>query len=143
MKKNLQTVFMLLFAMVAFTGCKKDDEKGDKPDERLIGKWQMESIATGSQSVTVPANRASFITLNANGSVILDLWSMDDLDPAEWTKVPVENAKYTINGQTITVTYDDDDDDSDKYTVKELTDTRLVLEGLVNDVNATMTFKKV
>jgi len=134
---------MLLFAMVAFTACKKDDE-GGKTDERLTGRWQMELIALGSSpSVTVPANRASFLTFGANGSVTLDLWNMESEDFDDWTKAPTENAKYTMssNGQSITLMYDDDD--TDKFTVKELTDTRLVVEGQIDGANVTMTFKKV
>jgi len=150
---------MLLFALVAFTGCKKDDDDNDqnvKMVERLIGKWQMvelvELVTIGGgasqRSVTVPANRASFFTFNTNGSLIVDGWDMESEDPADWTKADVENGKYTMssNGQSIAIT--DADGEIQVLAVKELTASRLVLEFQADGggnvtMTMTITFKKV
>jgi len=161
---------MLLFAMVAFTACKKDNVKKDddkkedvKPDDDkkgdddetggndetggvttalLVGKWQMETVAFDDEPpVTVPANRASFITISANGSVNLDIWNILGDDPEYWIKEESEDATYTISGQSIAITYEDNTKET--YTVKELTASRLVLEIRSNGVKLTSTFKKV
>jgi len=151
MIKNLQTIFMVLFAMVAFTSCKDDKKDEPKPEptkaELIVGKWQMESIAFtlangASQRVTLPANRPWFWTFSTNGTVIQDGWDAGSLDPEEWTK-ELENGTYTLSSNGEYLTLRDNDGESGTAIIKELSATRLVLELETDGVKNEMNFKKV
>jgi len=91
---------MLLFAMVAFTACKKDD----KPDERLIGKWEMDSassIVSGwEEEYTIDPDKRPSMTFNADGSVVISGGSSLGLGSGDLTNLP----KYTLssNAQSLT-----------------------------------------
>jgi len=136
---------MLLFAMVAFTACKKDGTT----DERLTGKWQLESshVTIGndiSETVTLPTSLRSSLTFNADGSAILEDWNL--VNPG--TTAERQTVRYTLSsdGKTLTITHDNIGVFT--YIVKELSANRLVLEFQTNleelgNVKVVYTLKKV
>ena len=136
MKKTLKVMAMLLFvvSMTALTSCSKKSEK------LIVGKW--ECIAA---SYTENGETQSFTDLNgmiwefkSDGTVVASM--PEDLDDEADLKVT-----YVIVDDQLTMSYIDEDGDLEKetYTIKELTNSKLVIEEVAEQTTVKIEFKKV
>jgi hypothetical protein len=119
MKKSI-----LLFAFVTFSlfSCSSSDNNSSIDTTKLVGTWLLESAKLdgeefgSSDEVQFTSNNRAFYTyynFGANGQDI------------------TENADYSLNGNTITVTYDNADpgNETDTFQILELTSTKLKVKS--------------
>lgn len=127
---------MLLFvvSMTALTSCSKKSEK------LIVGKW--ECVAA---SYTENGETHSFTELNGmiwefktDGTVI-------GLMPEDFDNGTDLSVTYVIVDDQLTMSYIDEDGDLEKetYTIKELTNSKLVIEEVAEQTTVKIEFKKV
>jgi hypothetical protein len=64
--KVLVSVLMVL-CVASFVACSKDEENNKYPKE-LVGKWKVESIATGGETYYYGEGEDEYLVLNSDGS---------------------------------------------------------------------------
>ena len=127
---------MLLFvvSMTALTSCSKKSEK------LIVGKW--ECVAA---SYTENGETHSFTELDGmiwefktDGTVI-------GLMPEDFDNGTDLSVTYVIVDDQLTMSYIDEDGDLEKetYTIKELTNSKLVIEEVAEQTTVKIEFKKV
>jgi len=139
MKKTLKVMAMVLFvvSMVSLTSCKK--EKANL----IVGKWECTSASYTQAGITqsIPWLNGMVWEFKANGTLIGSI--PDDLVESD---DDAASATYVVSGDVLTVSYVDEDDgdiERESYAIKELTETKLVLEETEDGVTATLEFKKI
>ena len=120
MKKSI-----LLFAFVTFSlfSCSSSDDNNSSIDTtQLVGTWLLESAKLDGDEVG-SSDEANF---TSNGRVFYTYYNFGT-NGQDIT----ENADYTLNGNTITVTYDDADpgNETDTFQILELTSSKLKLKS--------------
>ena len=127
---------MLLFvvSMTALTSCSKKSEK------LIVGKW--ECVAA---SYTENGETHSFTELDGmiwefktDGTVI-------GLMPEDFDNGTDLSVTYVIVDDQLTMSYIDEDGDLEKetYTIKELTNSKLVIEEVAEQTTVKIEFKKI
>lgn len=120
MKKSI-----LLFAFVTFSlfSCSSSDDNNSSIDTtQLVGTWLLESATLdgdevgSSDEARFTSNGRAFYTYYNFGTNGQDI---------------TENADYSLNGNTITVTYDDADpgNETDTFQILELTSSKLKVKS--------------
>jgi uncharacterized protein (TIGR03066 family) len=137
MKKTLKVMTMLLFvvSMTTLTSCKKENTK------LIVGRWECVTASYTDDGITesIPALKGMVWEFKADGKVVADV-SIDlpDIDINE------ADATYVVSGDVLTIksVESDGDIDTEKYLIKELTKSKLVLEERDDDEVLVLEFKK-
>ncbi len=137
MKKTLKAMAMLLFvvSMTTLTSCKKENTK------LIIGRWECVTASYTDDGITesIPALKGMVWEFKADGKVVADV-SIDlpDIDIIE------ADATYAVSGDVLTIksVESDGDIDTEKYLIKELTKSKLVIEERDDDEVLVLEFKK-
>ncbi len=128
---------MLLFvvSMTTLTSCKKENTK------LIIGRWECVTASYTDDGITesIPALKGMVWEFKADGKVVADV-SIDlpDIDIIE------ADATYAVSGDVLTIksVESDGDIDTEKYLIKELTKSKLVIEERDDDEVLVLEFKK-
>ena len=128
---------MLLFvvSMTALTSCKKENTK------LIVGRWECVTASYTDDGITqsIPALKGMVWEFKADGKVVADV-SIDlpDIDIIE------ADATYVVSGDVLTIksVESDGDIDTEKYLIKELTKSKLMLEERDDDEVLVLEFKK-
>jgi uncharacterized protein (TIGR03066 family) len=137
MKKTLKVMAMLLFvvSMTTLTSCKKENTK------LIVGRWECVTASYTDDGITesIPALKGMVWEFKADGKVVADV-SIDlpDIDIIE------ADATYVVSGDVLTIksVESDGDIDTEKYLIKELTKSKLMLEERDDDEVLVLEFKK-
>ena len=138
MKKTLKVMAMLLFvvSMTALTSCKKENTK------LIVGRWECVTASYTDDGITesIPALKGMVWEFKSDGKVVADV-SIDlpDIDIIE------ADATYVVSGNTLTIrsVEIDHDVETETYLIKELTNSKLVLQERDNDDYLLIEFKKI
>ena len=142
MKKALKVLTMVLFVvgLATMTSCNKDKE------DLIVGKWQMELITLTEGEETMSLTVAEFASIFGED---IDIAAVEFKSDGTMYEL-AENeyiGTYTVEGDKLTVV---EDDEAQVMTIKELTSSKLVLEGIEYDedyiggaLSIAMTFKRV
>ena len=138
MKKTLKAMAMLLFvvSMTTLTSCKKENTK------LIVGRWECVTASYTDDGITesIPALKGMVWEFKADGKVVADV-SIDlpDIDIIE------ADATYVVSGNTLTIrsVEIDHDVETETYLIKELTNSKLVLQERDNDDYLLIEFKKI
>ena len=128
---------MLLFvvSMTTLTSCKKEKA------QLIVGKWECVTANFTDEGVTesVPYLKGMTWEFKADGKVVADV-PIDDPD----VEIIEADATYVVSGDVLTIksVESDGDIDTEKYLIKELTKSKLVLEERDNDEVLVLEFKK-
>ena len=142
MKKALKVLTMVLFVvgLATMTSCNKDKE------DLIVGKWQMESITLTEGEETMSLTVAEFASIFGEDIDIAAVEFKSDGTMYELAENEYMGT-YTVEGDKLTVV---EDDEAQVMTIKELTSSKLVLEGIEYDedyiggaLSIAMTFKRV
>ena len=128
---------MLLFvvSMTTLTSCKKENTK------LIVGRWECVTASYTDDGITesIPALKGMVWEFKADGKVVADV-SIDlpDIDIIE------ADATYVVSGDVLTIksVENDGDIDTEKYLIKELTKSKLMLEERDDDEVLVLEFKK-
>ena len=128
---------MLLFvvSMTTLTSCKKENTK------LIVGRWECVTASYTDDGITesIPALKGMVWEFKADGKVVADV-SIDlpDIDIIE------ADATYVVSGDVLTIksVESDGDIDTEKYLIKELTNSKLMLEERDDDEVLVLEFKK-
>ena len=128
---------MLLFvvSMTTLTSCKKENTK------LIVGRWECVTASYTDDGITesIPALKGMVWEFKADGKVVADV-SIDlpDIDIIE------ADATYVVSGDILTIksVESDGDIDTEKYLIKELTNSKLMLEERDDDEVLVLEFKK-
>lgn len=128
---------MLLFvvSMTTLTSCKKEDTK------LIVGIWECVTASYTDDGITesIPALKGMVWEFKADGKVVADV-SIDlpDIDIIE------ADATYVVSGDVLTIksVESDGDIETEKYLIKELTKSKLMLEERDDDEVLVLEFKK-
>ena len=128
---------MLLFvvSMTTLTSCKKENTK------LIVGRWECVTASYTDDGITesIPALKGMVWEFKADGKVVADV-SIDlpDIDIIE------ADATYVVSGDVLTIksVESDGDIDTEKYLIKELTKSKLMLEERDDDEVLVLEFKK-
>ena len=129
---------MLLFvvSMTALTSCKKENTK------LIVGRWECVTASYTDDGITesIPALKGMVWEFKSDGKVVADV-SIDlpDIDIIE------ADATYVVSGNTLTIrsVEIDHDVETETYLIKELTNSKLVLQERDNDDYLLIEFKKI
>ena len=138
MKKTLKVMAMLLFvvSMTALTSCKKENTK------LIVGRWECVTASYTDDGITesIPALKGMVWEFKSDGKVVADV-SIDlpDIDIIE------ADATYVVSGNTLTIrsVEIDHDVETETYLIKELTNSKLILQERDNDDYLLIEFKKI
>ena len=138
MKKTLKVMAMLLFvvSMTALTSCKKENTK------LIVGRWECVTASYTDDGITesIPALKGMVWEFKADGKVVADVSiDLQDIDIIE------ADATYVVSGNTLTIrsVEIDHDIETETYLIKELTNSKLVLQERDNDDYLLIEFKKI
>ena len=128
MKKAMKIMAMVLFVvgMTALTSCSKSNE------ERILGKWELESISLNVNGMTMqltPTQLAQLMGISLEeelGKIILEFKNDGYLYYQD------EKVEYTVNDDQLTIKMDDGE--PLVATITELTNKELVFEA--EDLNS-------
>ena len=128
---------LLLFvvSMTTLTSCKKENTK------LIVGRWECVTASYTDDGITesIPALKGMVWEFKADGKVVADV-SIDlpDIDIIE------ADATYVVSGDVLTIksVESDGDIDTEKYLIKELTNSKLMLEERDDDEVLVLEFKK-
>ena len=123
-------ILLFVVSMTALTSCKKTSK------ELIVGKWECTAASFTEDGVTQPVSYLNNMIweFTANGTVISSL----NEDTNNGT------ATYAVVDSELTITYTDEDEiEIEKYTIKELTNSKLLLEKSIDNRIITYEFKKV
>ena len=128
MKKAIKIMAMVLFVvgMTALTSCSKSNE------ERILGKWELESISLNVNGMTMqmtPTQLAQLMGISLEeelGKIILEFKNDGYLYYQD------EKVEYTVNDDQLTIKMDDGE--PLVATITELTNKELVFEA--EDLNS-------
>ena len=128
---------MLLFvvSMTTLTSCKKENTK------LIVGRWECVTASYTDDGITesIPALKGMVWEFKADGKVVADV-SIDlpDIDIIE------ADATYVVSGDVLTIksVESDGDIDTEKYLIKELTNSKLMLEERDDDEVLVLELKK-
>ena len=129
---------MLLFvvSMTALTSCKKENTK------LIVGRWECVTASYTDDGITesIPALKGMVWEFKSDGKVVADV-SIDlpDIDIIE------ADATYVVSGNTLTIrsVEIDHDVETETYLIKELTNSKLILQERDNDDYLLIEFKKI
>ena len=129
---------MLLFvvSMTALTSCKKENTK------LIVGRWECVTASYTEDGITqsIPALKGMVWEFKADGKVVADI-SIDhpDIDIIE------ADATYVVSGNTLTIrsVEIDHEVETETYLIKELTNSKLILQERDNDDYLLIEFKKI
>ena len=129
---------MLLFvvSMTTLTSCKKENTK------LIVGRWECVTASYTDDGITesIPALKGMVWEFKSDGKVVADV-SIDlpDIDIIE------ADATYVVSGNTLTIrsVEIDHDVETETYLIKELTNSKLVLQERDNDDYLLIEFKKI
>lgn len=129
---------MLLFvvSMTALTSCKKENTK------LIVGRWECVTASYTDDGITesIPALKGMVWEFKADGKVVADVSiDLQDIDIIE------ADATYVVSGNTLTIwsVEIDHDIETETYLIKELTNSKLVLQERDNDDYLLIEFKKI
>ena len=129
---------MLLFvvSMTALTSCKKENTK------LIVGRWECVTASYTDDGITesIPALKGMVWEFKADGKVVADVSiDLQDIDIIE------ADATYVVSGNTLTIrsVEIDQDIETKTYLIKELTNSKLVLQERDNDDYLLIEFKKI
>lgn len=129
---------MLLFvvSMTALTSCKKENTK------LIVGRWECVTASYTDDGITesIPALKGMVWEFKADGKVVADASiDLQDIDIIE------ADATYVVSGNTLTIrsVEIDHDVETETYLIKELTNSKLVLQERDNDDYLLIEFKKI
>ena len=129
---------MLLFvvSMTALTSCKKENTK------LIVGRWECVTASYTDDGITesIPALKGMVWEFKADGKVVADASiDLQDIDIIE------ADATYVVSGNTLTIrsVEIDHDIETETYLIKELTNSKLVLQERDNDDYLLIEFKKI
>lgn len=129
---------MLLFvvSMTALTSCKKENTK------LIVGRWECVTASYTDDGITesIPALKGMVWEFKADGKVVADVSiDLQDIDIIE------ADATYVVSGNTLTIrsVEIDHDVETETYLIKELTNSKLVLQERDNDDYLLIEFKKI
>ena len=129
---------MLLFvvSMTALTSCKKENTK------LIVGRWECVTASYTEDGITqsIPALKGMVWEFKADGKVVADASiDLQDIDIIE------ADATYVVSGNTLTIrsVEIDHDIETETYLIKELTNSKLVLQERDNDDYLLIEFKKI
>ena len=138
MKKTLKVMAMLLFvvSMTTLTSCKKENTK------LIVGRWECVTASYTDDGITesIPALKGMVWEFKADGKVVADASiDLQDIDIIE------ADATYVVSGNTLTIrsVEIDHDIETETYLIKELTNSKLVLQERDNDDYLLIEFKKI
>ena len=129
---------MLLFvvSMTTLTSCKKENTK------LIVGRWECVTASYTDDGITesIPALKGMVWEFKADGKVVADVSiDLQDIDIIE------ADATYVVSGNTLTIrsVEIDHDIETETYLIKELTNSKLVLQERDNDDYLLIEFKKI
>ncbi len=129
---------MLLFvvSMTTLTSCKKENTK------LIVGRWECVTASYTDDGITesIPALKGMVWEFKADGKVVADASiDLQDIDIIE------ADATYVVSGNTLTIrsVEIDHDIETETYLIKELTNSKLVLQERDNDDYLLIEFKKI
>ena len=114
-----KTILLLAFVSFALFSCSSSDDNNSSIDTtQLVGTWLLESAKLDGEEVG-SSDEARF---TSNGRAFYTYYNFGT-NGQDIT----ENADYSLNGNTLTVTYDDADpgNETDTFQILELTATKL------------------
>ncbi|MEZ0450717.1 lipocalin family protein [Sphingobacterium thalpophilum] len=116
-----------LLLMIA-TGCSKDNDLPDQPDQDIVGKWQLEKYVTQQ----TPGETDTYIGKDGEWAE----FKKDGTGTQRWDegggKFDLEPFTWKISGSKLTITDDLDDEegaDQEEFTIVKLTKQELVFKG--------------
>jgi len=121
MKKSYFFIGAFLFLLTSIS-CSSSDDSPSIDTEQLVGTWLLESAKIdgeevgSSDEVRFTSNERAYYTYYDFGTGGEDI---------------IEDADYSLSGNSITVTWDDSDpgNESDTFQILELTSTKLKLKS--------------
>ncbi|MFL1894198.1 lipocalin family protein [Aquimarina sp. 2-A2] len=133
------SVFILLIA-ATFASCSKDDDGGSEISEaNLIGKWQWTaSTENGEVYQLDECDLKDFFQLKSGGELSgISYGKLTTTTNGQTTFTCEEypySSKWSLSGDTLSVTYTDGNvSETETSTIKELTDSKLVIEYSYED----------
>jgi len=129
---------MLLFvvSMTALTSCNKEAQN------LIVGKWECVNAFYTDEGITYPIPNVDGMIweFKSDGKLTVTLPASIDHEIDLYNPT----ASYVILGDLLTITSTDEDGDVDTevYNIKELNDTKLLLENYDGDVLVTSEFKR-
>ncbi|MBQ6729036.1 MAG: lipocalin family protein [Bacteroidales bacterium] len=145
MKKTTKVFAMLLFvlSLTTLTSCNKTNE------QLIIGKWECvtATMTMDGETGTIPDMVGAFWIFGADGTLTGE--SAENSDPN--TNASSNPATYVVNDNQVTITGLNHADESQTviYTIKELTNRKLLLEASAevpsssHEISTSMEFKRV
>ena len=137
MKKQLLLLMLFAGSLLAFTGCKKDD------DASIEGSWKLAKYESKYYENNELIDEESEDVSNSNWVVTLVIsgnkWTAKETNGEQ---TYTSTGTYVLSGNKLTVNEDDDSED-DVYTVQTLTDNSLVLYSEDIEVEDGVTGKEV
>lgn len=129
MKKTISALLAML--LIIITGCTKDEFSDKSAQERILGKWKLDSVVTETIRPSAPVEinneqgaEGNYFDFRTDGNLYYTLDGNDD-EQAE---------PYSIENETTLKI------SNDGFTIKELTENKLVFEFV--KVNTTYTRKQ-
>ena len=140
MKKALKIMAMVLFVagMTALTSCTKNEQ-------RIIGKWELNSMSyqSGGQTIELTMAQMAAPLGEEVTDLVVEFKSNGYVYASAEGIIDEQGARYSVNGNTLTVYEEDGDVEMD---IVELNSSKLTLgkaDDEADDVYMTVTFIRV
>lgn len=124
--KKMRLTYVLLIALMILSSCSNDDNNDNATEASIIGTWNGVSSTFNGENTGIPDNSIVKFTSDNKTEFIYEGFGNSGEDITE-------TGSWTLNGNTLTITWTDSDPGLETYilTINELTETSLKWETTI------------
>lgn len=124
--KKMRLTYVLLIALMILSSCSNDDNNDNATEASIIGSWNGVSSTFNGENTGIPDNSIVKFTSDNKTEFIYEGFGNSGEDITE-------TGSWTLNGNTLTITWTDSDPGLETYilTINELTETSLKWETTI------------